>query len=199
MANSIIVAGTDIETTGLEQEKGHRIIEISLDLYKSTDGLEFVSMGPVWTRRINPLRPIDPAAEHVHKISLSDLRGEPEWDEVAPELTKLLSRCDLVVGHNGEGFDFPFIGLELIRIGHDIPSFEIFDTMLQGRSATGMGKVPNLGELCFAFGIDYDPAVAHAAEYDTKKMMECFFTGLRWGVFEHDLITHFKNKGEMAA
>ena len=182
----IIVTGCDIETTGLSQEKGHRIIEISLMVYKTMNGADFTKIGE-WTRRINPLRSIDPGAQNVHKISIADLHGEPEWEDVAPHLIKLLNASDLLVGHNGNGFDFPFIALEIMRIGMDLPNFEVFDTMLEGRDSTGMGKVPSLQELCFAYDEEYDTSSAHAADYDTEQMMKCFFKACKWGQFRPEI------------
>lgn len=47
-----------------------------------------------------------------------------------------------------------------------------------------MGKVPNLGELCFARGISYDREKAHAAEYDVTCMMEPFFIAHKKGFIQ---------------
>lgn len=180
---SIILGVTDIETTGLSQEKGHRIIEICLAMYRTDDWREFKKIGNPWTKRIDPERSIDPAAQHVHGISIEDLKGCEKWEEVSKDFHKLLSACDLVVAHNGDGFDLPFIGLEFLRIGMPIPNFKTFDTMLRGRGCTPMGNVPNLGKLCWAMGVHYDPSEAHAADYDVEKTAESFFEGCRRGWF----------------
>ncbi|WP_342234587.1 3'-5' exonuclease [Inquilinus sp. OTU3971] len=175
-----VINFTDIETTGLEQAKGHRIIEICCSTYIAATRKKVFT----WTKRINPMRSIDAKAQAVHKISLADLAGCPTWDVVAPDVAKILGRTALLVAHNGNSFDFPFIGMELMRIGITPPDIQSFDTMVEGRWATATGKVPTLGELAYACDVPYDPEAAHAAEYDVDVMAECFWRGVDFGFFK---------------
>ncbi len=174
-----IVAGFDTETTGLDQTEGHRLIEVAVLIY-DLDTQERLGK---FVSRINPQRGIDPKAQEVHGISYDELIREPLWEEVAPKLSALLSRCHYVVAHNGIGFDMPFVWGEFIRAGVSLPEVAVVDTMLQGRWATPDGAVPNLGALCFASGVQYDKALAHAAEYDVSVMMQCFFRHFPAGFF----------------
>lgn len=179
----MIVGGYDLETTGLN-EPDHRIIEICLITY-DMDPVTFEAEElECWTQRVNPQRSIDLKAKEVHGIHESDLIGKPVWQDVAPILVPKLDRLDLGVGHNMFDFDAPFTIRELERINHALPDFDPFDTMIDGRWATAFGKAPNLAELCWASGEPYDPKEAHAAEYDVRRMMACFFYGLRRGVFK---------------
>lgn len=180
----MIIGGLDTETTGLEQEKGHRIIEFALLLYVYDPATGTVIPKGKFVQRINPQRSIDPGAQAVHGISFDDVSMCPTWDEVAPKIVKIMGACDLVVAHNGNGFDIPFIAAELIRVGLPVPDIQAVDTMVQGRWATPMGKLPNLGEFCFATGVEYDPSKAHGAEYDVQVMMEGFFVALKKGFIE---------------
>lgn len=182
--SKIVVAVGDIETTGLRQEDGHRIIEACFSVFRFDPVARSRQKIGTMLQRINPKRDIDPGAQAVHGISLMDLRGEPEWDVVAPKIHKLLSMTDLFVAHNGEGFDAPFIALELLRAGHKIPNFKVFDTMLNGRSCTPFGKVPNLGELCLALGVEYDPDKAHSAQYDVDVLADCYWRGIDSGLYQ---------------
>jgi DNA polymerase-3 subunit epsilon len=175
-----IIGGFDTETTGLDQTKGHRIIEVALKLY-DLDSREPIGK---YVQRINPERSIDPDAQAVHGIKFEDLVGCPTWDAVGPKLSLLMSKCDYMVVHNGEGFDIPFVLLELIRIGAPLPVVRLIDTMLQGRWATPDGAIPNLQALCFACGVPYDKEAAHAAEYDVDQMMACFFSQFDRGFFQ---------------
>lgn len=175
----MILAGCDIETTGLDQSAGHRIIEIAIVFYDETGK----RLG-AWEQRINPQRPIDAKAQEVHGIAFSDLAECPTWEAVAPKVSMLLAKPQVVVAHNGAGFDLPFIANELIRVGQPVSSPHVIDTMLDGRWATPLGKLPNLGELCFATGIPYDKSQAHAATYDVEVMMAAFFVGLRKGFYQ---------------
>jgi DNA polymerase III subunit epsilon len=174
-----IAAGLDFETTGLDQEKGHRIIEVAAILH-DLDTQERLGK---FVQRINPERAVDPDAQAVHGISFEDVVGCPTWNEVGPKLSALLSRTQYVVAHNGIGFDMPFAFREFLRIGAPLPKVAVVDTMLQGRWATPDGAPPNLGALCFACDVPYDKNAAHAAEYDVEVMLECFFRQLPRGFF----------------
>lgn len=178
----MIVAGIDLETTGLLDPE-HRIIEVAILRF------EYDPVSKVHTQvgsglwRINPERTIEAKARAVHGISESDLIGKPNFRGVANEIAGALMGVDIGVAHNGLDFDFPFLLQEFERERLDPPNFTPFDTMLEGRFATPMGSVPNLGALCFACGVPYDRSQAHGALYDVQVMMECFFFGLRRGCF----------------
>src|SRR5688572_1169317 len=109
-----VITGIDVETTGLEQNKGDRIIEIAMISVEVTGE----NYRPIYryVQRIDPLRSIDPGAEAVHHININDLRGCPTWDKVGPDVQKALERTGTLVAHNMD-FDGPFVGGELLRIG----------------------------------------------------------------------------------
>lgn len=173
------IIGLDTETTGLSQPEGHRIIEIAFLTY------DFASreLEDTWVQRFNPERPIDPGAQEVHGIAYTDVMLCPKWEEFAEEIADRISKVDLLVAHNMD-FDGPFIAGELLRAGVAAPSVQSFCTMKSGRWACVDGKFPKLGELCFALGVEYDPSLAHAAEYDVQKTMECFFKGYDRGFYK---------------
>lgn len=175
----MLIAGVDIETTGLSQEEGHRIIEICFCFYDSETQRKISD----YTQRINPRRSIDPKAQEVHGISVSDLTASPDWDDVGCKVQDAIKRADVMVAHN-MNFDGPFIALELARIGLSVPSVDTICTMENARWATPLGKKPRLKELCFSLGVDYDESKAHSAAYDVDVMMNCFFKGLNRGFFE---------------
>ena len=182
----MLICGLDIETTGLlrgNNEKDHRIIEICMIVYDSVTREKKLT----YTRRINPHRSIDAKAYEVHKINLADLIKCDDFSHVADSIIKILSRCDLAFAHNGEGFDFPFIVHELIRVGKTVPNFNVFDTMLKGRWATADGKVPSLRELSYSLDIEYDTEKAHGAEYDVSQMADCLFKGIDLGFYKNKI------------
>lgn len=176
------VLGLDTETTGLKQADGHRIIEIAMTLVEVGDGFSMKVLEK-YEQRINPLRAIDPGAEAVHKIRITDLTHEPEWIKVAPVVASWLGKADLVIAHN-MAFDGVFIAAEMMRVGIVPPPVETYCTMTNARWATGQGKVPKLQEVCWALGIDYDHEKAHAANYDVLVMLKCFQRGLRRGFYK---------------
>lgn len=172
-----ILAAIDIESTGF-LAPDHRIVEIHIGFYQNRKKVRD------YEQRIDPQRGMPAEAQRVHGISSSDLIGKPTWDTVGPVVYKSLMLVQGYVWHNGDEFDGPFIDQELKRLGlPGIPKRPAVDTMLEGVWATHDGKKPRLEELCFACGVPYDKALAHAASYDTGVMMDCFFTGIDLGFF----------------
>jgi DNA polymerase III subunit epsilon len=177
----MIAAGFDLETTGL-LEDSHRIVEICLALYDVDSGRQLGK----FVERFNPGRPIDPKATEVHGIRFEDVAHLPTLDDNARAIEviqRIANKSDFWVAHNGLAFDKPFIEKEFARIGKQLFVPTMIDTMVDGRWATPLGKVPNLGELCFACRVPYDPSLAHAADYDVERMMDCFWFALKRGFY----------------
>lgn len=177
-----VYVGFDIETTGLNVPE-HRIIEIHFEFRKNYKSVF------QWTQRLDPRRSISEDAYRVHGINLGALAGKPTWEDMAKTIHGLISRADVMVGHNGEDFDWPFLEREFKRVGLSIPSKPLFDTMKEGRWATPDGKNPSLGELCWATGIEYDVSAAHAADYDVRVMLDAFERGHKLGFFKMEGLT----------
>lgn len=172
-----LAAVVDLETTGLDVEKGHKIIEISILTYD----IEKRELIETYVQRIDPQRPIDAKAQEIHGIAYTDLIGSPTWDLMFTEVLMRINRADIFIAHNAD-FDLPFIKAQLASKGIFINP-EYLCTMSSGRWATFNGKFPKLSELCFALGVDYDPNSAHGAEYDTQITAECLFRGLDRGFY----------------
>jgi DNA polymerase-3 subunit epsilon len=162
--------GFDIETTGLEWKAGHKIIELAAIIYDETGK----KLGQ-FVQRYNPQRPIDQKAQDVHGITFEEVSSCKLFNEDAEKLSTLLNSADLIVAHNGQGFDMPFLNHELTLAGVPPVNRLLLDTCLKGTWATPFGKLPNLAELCFACEVQYDTTKAHAANYDVEVMMDCFF------------------------
>lgn len=182
----MIVAGLDTETTGILKPE-HRIIELCLQKWDFNPSTFEAKLIRTDTWRIHPERSVEAGAYAVHKISLDDLAGRPNWLNSSPYILDAMKGVDLFVAHNGAEFDRPFIRMECERNGLPVAPLDAqkwYDTMLGGRWATAWGKAPNLQELCWACDVEYDPEKSHAAEYDVRVMMEAFFFGVRAGVFK---------------
>jgi len=173
------INGLDLETTGLKQEDGERIVEICMISYDLESATEIAR----YEKRINPKKRIEAKAELIHGISLSELMTEPVWSDVVGEIGEVIESSDILIAHNMD-FDGPFLAGEMIRGGHDVPDVKSFCTMESGRWATATGKKPSLRELCFACDVKYNVAEAHAATYDTRKMMDCFFYARNRGFYQ---------------
>ena len=96
----------DTETTGLEPNMGHRIIEIG--------GVEIVNRkltGRHFHKYINPERDISEGAFEVHGISREFLADKPVFAQVWEELIEFITDTELVI-HNAP-FDVGFLDYEL--------------------------------------------------------------------------------------
>ncbi len=119
-----LIGGIDIETTGLEQAEGHRIIEVAALLYdEDTQALK-----AKWVQRINPQRPISAGAQAVHHISFESLAAEPIWEAVAPKMQKIFKLCTKWVAHNGAGKEIHAVTVDQAAV-------------LQHHEAFGVGRI----------------------------------------------------------
>src|SRR5699024_4435425 len=100
----------DTETTGLEPEQGHRIIEIGC-----VELLHRPLPGNTPHPYIQPERDIDAGAADVHGITLQQLEDKPRFHEIAAHLREYLGTADLVI-HNAP-FDLAFPDAEFARLG----------------------------------------------------------------------------------
>lgn len=177
----IRITGIDTETTGPNQEKGDRIIEIAMIGVEYIPGQQF-RVAKRYVSRCNPHKPIHPDAMAVHHITDAMVATAPEWDSIVPSIVGVLKATDILVAHN-MAFDGPFLAAEMLRVNVVPPDCELFCTMENARWAHPYGKAPKLQELCFALGIPYDPAKAHAAEYDIFQTLKCLSAGLARGFY----------------
>lgn len=174
----MLVTGFDTETTGLKAEAGDKLIEVALLTYDSNTR----KLVDRYVQRLDPERSISPGAQDIHGIAYEELMGQPKFRDVADEIHKRLAAADLIIAHNLD-FDAMFMLCEFQALAMKLPNVKSLCTMQNGRWACPDGKFPRLEELCFALGVEYDTASAHAAEYDVDCMMQCFWRGLDRGFF----------------
>ena len=104
----------DLETTGLDI-RADRIVEISCVKIHPNGERE------VRTKRLNPQKPISPAASAVHGIYDDDVVNEPAFTQIAKSLLDFMGGCDLT-GYNIERFDLPLLVREFKREDIAFPS-----------------------------------------------------------------------------
>src|SRR5271163_4860343 len=98
----------DTETTGLEVEQQHRIIEIGcVEIFNRR------LTGRTYHRYLNPERDIDEGSVQVHGLTREKLAGEPTFSQVHPELLEFVRDAELII-HNAP-FDIAFLNAELAR------------------------------------------------------------------------------------
>ncbi len=160
----------DTETTGLEVEQGHRIIEVgavALADRKRTD-LHFHSY-------LNPQRSIDEEAEKVHGISTDRLVNEPEFSEIAESFLEFVEGSILVI-HNA-AFDLGFLNAELKRASSKYPALEeiceVEDTLLMARNKFP-GQRNSLDALANRFEISGYDRSFHGALLDANILADVY-------------------------
>ena len=92
----------DTETTGLEINLGHRIIEIGC-----VELVDRRETGNHWHHYFNPEREIDAGAYEVHGIGNEFLRDKPRFAELAEEFYDYVRGAELII-HNA-AFDIGFL------------------------------------------------------------------------------------------
>ncbi|WP_396222216.1 PolC-type DNA polymerase III [Gemmatimonas sp.] len=107
----IAFAVVDVETTGTQAAGGDRITEIAIVQVRGGEVVE------VFSRLVNPGRPIPPYITALTQISWAMVRDQPPFAEIAPLVMERLAGA-VFVAHNA-AFDWRFVGEELRRgAGH---------------------------------------------------------------------------------
>ena len=150
------VLGFDLETTGFSPNK-HRIVQYAL-VGCDADGTSMYT-----EELVNPRMKIPIETTRVHGISDGDVRNMPQFSEYVSEITAAMEGA-VIVGHNVDKFDWPFLRAEFLRAGKPMPKpLAILDTLRIARKL----KIPpshKLGALCEHFGISLENA--HTAGAD---------------------------------
>jgi DNA polymerase-3 subunit epsilon len=160
----------DTETTGLEPELGHRIIEIGCVelMNRRTTGRHF-------HRYLNPERDIDKGALEVHGISLEELQGMPRFGDVADELMTFIAGAELVI-HNA-AFDVAFLDAELVRVPGAARTVaavcRVLDTLALARQMHP-GQRNNLDALCKRYEVDNSRRELHGALLDARILADVY-------------------------
>ena len=109
----------DLETTGTNVEQD-RIVEIAW--YDPVYNLSFSSL-------VNPEQPIPAEATQIHGISNSMVEEQPTLAQLVPRILETLTPEIILIAHNGERFDFPLLGYELLRVGATLPKIAYIDSL----------------------------------------------------------------------
>lgn len=161
----------DTETTGIEVNQGHRLIEVGcIELFNRRQ------TGNNFWRYVNPQREIDPDAMRVHGITNEFVADKPPFAEVAQELWDYLDGAELVI-HNA-AFDVGFLDAEFRRagVGEALANrCKITDTLKMARRLNP-GQKANLDALCRRYGVDNSNRDFHGALLDAQLLAEVYLT-----------------------
>lgn len=162
----------DTETTGLEPEQGHRVIELG-----AVELVDRRLTGNQLQLYMNPERDIDDAAYEVHGIAAEFLADQPKFGDVARRFLDFVADAEVII-HNAP-FDTSFIDYEL--------------SLLDAASATSMAKVcsaitdslalarrkhpgqkNSLEALCRRYGVDDSARELHGALLDAEILADVY-------------------------
>lgn len=148
----------DTETTGLDPQSGHRIVEIAcLEL------LHHIPTGRSFHRYVNPGREVPSDANSVHGLSAEFLAAHSSFEAVVDELLAFIGADPLII-HNAE-FDLAFLNAEMARLERPPLSLVHIDTLTMARQRFP-GAPASLDALCRRFDIDLSERVTHGAKID---------------------------------
>ena len=160
----------DTETTGLEPELGHRIIEIG--------GVELVNRRLTGRRLhyyLQPDREIDDGALEVHGITREFLQDKPRFADVHADILEFVSGAEVVI-HNAP-FDVAFLDHEMERLGDPELRIQgccrIVDSLALARQLHP-GQRNSLDALCKRYRIDNSARQLHGALLDAEILADVY-------------------------
>jgi DNA polymerase-3 subunit epsilon len=160
----------DTETTGLEVEQDHRVIEIGcVELFNRR------LTGRSFHRYLNPERDIDEGALEVHGLSREKLAKEPRFADIRAEFLDFVRDAELII-HNA-AFDVAFLDAELARLADGAPTLSaicrILDSLALARQMHP-GQRNSLDALCRRYSVDNSHRDYHGALLDARLLAEVY-------------------------
>src|SRR5260370_23577012 len=169
----------DTETTGLEVEQQHRVIEIGcVEVFNRR------LTGRRFHRYLNPERDIEEGAQAVHGLSREQLSKEPTFAQIHAEFLEFVQGAELVI-HNAP-FDVAFLDAEFGRLNgatavHEAASApfkvtdvcRVLDTLALARQMHP-GQRNSLDALCKRYSVDNSHRDYHGALLDARILAEVY-------------------------
>lgn len=160
----------DTETTGLEPEQGHRIIEIGC-----VEMVRRRKTGRTFHRYMRPDREVDRGAMQVHGITNEFLAHQPRFDEIAREFLEFIDGAELII-HNA-AFDVAFLNAELRRLPGPRRQIKdlcgVLDTLPLARQMHP-GQRNSLDALCKRYSVDNSHRELHGALLDAQILLDVY-------------------------
>ncbi|MFQ5773810.1 MAG: DNA polymerase III subunit epsilon [Kiloniellaceae bacterium] len=157
----------DTETTGLDPEAGHRIVEVAcLEL------MYCVPTGRHFRKYVNPERDMPADAQSVHGLTAEFLARHPPFGQIVEEFLAFIDDAPLVI-HNAQ-FDLRFLNAELARVGRPpLDPARAVDTVALARQRFPGAQV-SLDALCRRFEIDTSARTLHGALLDCQLLADVY-------------------------
>ncbi|GLR70158.1 DNA polymerase III subunit epsilon [Agaribacter marinus] len=160
----------DTETTGINPQDGHRIIEIGC-----VEMINRKLTGNTYHQFINPEREVEQEAIDVHGITNEFLVDKPRFNQVADAFIEFIEGAELII-HNAP-FDVGFMNHEFKLCGRNLPMTAdicgVLDSLELARKMRP-GKKNNLDALCRVYNVDNSHRTYHGALLDSEILAEVY-------------------------
>jgi len=153
----------DTETTGLDPNDGHRIIEIGC-----VEVINRRLTGNDYHQYLKPDWEIDPGAVEVHGITNEMLADKPRFQDISADFIDYLKDAELII-HNAP-FDVGFLDMELVRSGNKSMIRNlctVTDSLVMARQKHP-GQKNTLDALCKRYDVDNSARDLHGALLDAQ-------------------------------
>ena len=186
----------DTETTGLEAEQGHRVIEIG--------AVEIINRrltGRHFHKYINPQREVDDGAFEVHGLATGFLADKPLFGAVVDEFLAFVDGAEVII-HNA-AFDVTFIDYELQLLGGRQRKLadhcSVTDSLELARNKHP-GQRNSLDALCRRYEVDNSARELHGALLDAEILADVYLlmTGGQTMLFGGDAVQNDRHGCEPA-
>ena len=181
----------DTETTGLDHENGHRIVEIGIVELEN-----HLPTGNNFHYYLNPERDSDRRALEIHGLSRKFLEDQPKFSDIAEEFVNYLSNSKIII-HNAS-FDVGFVNAELVRCNlRELNNDLIIDTLILAKKKF-LGQSVSLDSLCRKYSIDLGGRDLHGALKDAKLLAAVYLelVGGRQSKLDFDIKSDSINSGK---
>ena len=161
----------DTETTGLDFNKGDRVVEIG-----AVEILGRNKTGELYQTYLNPDgKEMSEGAVEITNITNEQLKAAPKFKDIVNEFIEFVKGAELII-HNAE-FDIGFINHELKLANHEVKDIReictVFDTLIHARK-TFPGQRNNLNALSMRLGISGYDRTYHGALLDAQILADTY-------------------------
>ena len=160
----------DTETTGLDPQNGHRIVEIGCVEIQNRK-----LTGRHYQVYLNPEREVDEAAFEVHGLSAEFLSNKRRFHQIEQEFIDFIKGAELII-HNAP-FDVGFIDHELKQTQSDYVNLNGFCTVLDSlvlAREKHPGQRNSLDALCKRYEVDNTQRTLHGALLDAEILADVY-------------------------
>ena len=164
----------DTETTGLDHDKGHRLVEVAAVAYEDRRPIP-EEQGGEFRRLVNPEREVEQEALKIHGFSDSLLAKQPPFSSCAAELAEFLRGAEVVI-HNAD-FDRGFLNMEFALL--QMPPLEkvaekVVCSLNMARSVLPGLRSYSLDGLCEKLEVDNSMRTTHNALLDVRLLAQVY-------------------------